>query len=430
MDEPRRRAVVLTALQVEYDAVKSHLKGLDDDRHLQGAVYERGFFEAEGLTWEVCIHEIGAGNANAALATERIIAHFKPQVAFFVGVAGGIKDVGLGDVVVATKLYGYESGKADKVFKPRPDVGQSTFRMIERARFEGRRDDWMERLDAVPKSKPRVFVAPMAAGEKVISSTKSAVYRFLRSSYGDALAVEMEGRGFLEATRTNKEVEALVVRGISDLLEGKAEADKSGSQEVASGHAAAFAFQVLAKLYVKREVETRLNAGHVRVGCGQEEEAMKPSSPRRVQKNTIINGANVIADTTVQGDVHIGPTTINQINRGRRSSRPTEYPAGSIGSDLPQRNYVRHLIQRYHHFRDADSSFGRSPARFSYAVTFKNIERKFKVSTYLIPQTRFNELVEYLQRHVNGTILGRRNGARGIPNYKSLDEFAAEQAGQ
>jgi len=157
---------------------------------------------------------------------------------------------------------------------------------------------------------------------------------------------------------------------------------------------------------------------------------MKHGSSRRVEKSTITNGVNVtsIADSTIHGGVHTGPTTINQIHRGRRSSRPTEYPVGSIGRDLVQRNYVKYLVERYQRFRQADSSFGSGPARFSYAVIFKNIEREFKAPTYFIPETRFNELVEYLQQRVDRTILGKRNLKRRIRNYASLEEFAAEQA--
>jgi hypothetical protein len=157
---------------------------------------------------------------------------------------------------------------------------------------------------------------------------------------------------------------------------------------------------------------------------------MKRSNSPRLEKGTITKGVNVtsITGSTVHGGIHTGPTTINQIHRGRRSSRSSEYPVGSIGRDLALRNYVRYLVERYHRFCEANSSFGSGPARFSYAVIFKNIERKFKAPTYFIPEARFNELVEYLQQRIDRTVLGKRNRARGIRNYTGPEEFAAEQA--
>ena len=131
------------------------------------------------------------------------------------------------------------------------------------------------------------------------------------------------------------------------------------------------------------------------------------------------------------GVVHTG-TIINNVNISHRgkSTRPSEYPAGCIGSNLSQRNYIKYLVERYHRFREADASFGRSTGSFSYAVIFKNIEREFKAPTYFVPESRFDELVAFLQRKVDGTMLGKRNRARGIPNHVSFQEFLIEQTGQ
>ena len=248
------RAVILTALPVEYEAVCAHLKNTREKVH-EGTIYELGHFQSGDQSWEVAVAEIGMDNASAASAAERAVAYFKPRLVLFVGVAGGLKDIQLGDVVAANKVYGFEYGKVeDTGFKTRPSVYNSTHALDQRARAVVRRQDWLKRLP-IPLSDPapKALVGPIAAGEKVLASTSSETWNLIKQSYGDALAVEMEGHGFLAALHANQHVEALIIRSISDLIDGKREADTANSQAVAARHASAFAFEVLAKLGEGRE---------------------------------------------------------------------------------------------------------------------------------------------------------------------------------
>ncbi len=242
-------AVVLTALPIEYQAVRAHLLDPQEEIHPEGTIYERGIFISHNQRWEIGLVETRMGAARAAFEAERAIDYFKPNVILFVGVAGGLKSVKIGDVVVAAKIYGYESGKAETAFSTRPEIGISTYPMIQRAQAVARSASWLHRIQSdPPQSPPKAFVAALAAGEKVVTSTTSDTWRLLRQNYEDAIAVEMEGYGFLQAVHGNRRVEALVVRGISDLIEGKREADAAGTQEIAACHASAFAFEVLSQL--------------------------------------------------------------------------------------------------------------------------------------------------------------------------------------
>ena len=120
----------LTALEVETRAVLRHLKDVEEETVKQ-TVFHVGRFEG----WTVAVAECGPGNVRAASIAERGIDHFSPEVACFVGVGGGVKDVAIGHVVVATKIYGYESGKAGKDgFQPRPETGLPAYAFEQRAR--------------------------------------------------------------------------------------------------------------------------------------------------------------------------------------------------------------------------------------------------------------------------------------------------------
>jgi nucleoside phosphorylase len=239
--------VILTALRVEYSAVRALLTDPQELTHPKGTVYEVGHLGR----LRVAIAEIGAGNHGAAMEAERAIAFFGPTALAFVGVAGGVKDVRLGDVVVADKVYGYESGKDRELLEPRPSVGCPAYRFVQRARAEGRGDSWKQGQNITPEA--QVHVGAIAAGEKVVASTRSATYDLIKKQYGDTLAVEMEGRGTLHAAHSNDDVDTLIVRGISDCIDNKTEADERGGQVAAAHHAAVFAAHVLAQTVTPRD---------------------------------------------------------------------------------------------------------------------------------------------------------------------------------
>jgi nucleoside phosphorylase len=248
--------VILTALSVEFQAVSAHIIP-HRKQSLHRTVYWLGTFPSPGCLWKVSSVEIGPSNAIAAIKTTQAIQDFQPDVVLFVGVAGGLKDVHIGDVVVARKIYCYESGKDSVTFMPRPELERATPRMESWARSVRNEQLWLDRIKDNSTfhspSSPHAYVDAIAAGEKVVNSIDSSTAELLRKQYSDTLALEMEGYGFLRAAYNHPEVDALVIRGISDLLEGKSQADAAHSQEIASNHASAFAFELLAQLGTDQE---------------------------------------------------------------------------------------------------------------------------------------------------------------------------------
>jgi nucleoside phosphorylase/quercetin dioxygenase-like cupin family protein len=251
--------MIHTALPAEYKAVRVHLKRLRQEVCDARAVYEVGVFQSPLGDWEVAIAQIGVGTPSAAAAVERAVNHFQPTVVFLVGIAGGLKDVQHGDVVAATKIYGYESGKDSEEFHPRPEIGRSSFALEQRSRYEAKFSAWRRRIRGRSSRAPvpSVYVGPIASGDKVLTSQRSI--DFFKKHYSDALAVEMEASGFMEALRAHPNVDALVIRGISDLITDKRRADRQNYQDLAATRAAAFAFQVLANLYEQSDPETALH---------------------------------------------------------------------------------------------------------------------------------------------------------------------------
>ncbi|WP_217226930.1 5'-methylthioadenosine/S-adenosylhomocysteine nucleosidase [Streptomyces anulatus] len=250
MIRPGPRVVVLTALQLEFQAVHTHLTDLESYEHEMGTRVEEGALP--GTPWRVALAELGEGNTNAAALTERINSWLKPAALFFVGIAGAIKDgLELGDVVVATKTYAYQGGKLDPDgFMARPSAWDASHWLEQAARHNLRSGEWTIHIRSRrPQRTPAVQLKPIAAGDVVLNSADNPLSDQLRHTYNDAVAIEMEGAGFARAAHLAGRVDALTIRGISDKADGqKHAADAAGKQPQAAAHAAAAAIAVITAL--------------------------------------------------------------------------------------------------------------------------------------------------------------------------------------
>jgi formylglycine-generating enzyme required for sulfatase activity/nucleoside phosphorylase len=241
--------VVLTALDVEFVAVVRQLRMHGSHLSVHNTLFEIGTIDTPAGPLDVAVAEIGAGDANAAAQAALAIQEFSPIAAFFVGVAGGIKDVQIGDVVLATKIYLYESGKEELAeFRTRPDAPTTSWDLQQIGRAVRRNTNWAPNASANDRSF-RVHLAPICAGDKVLASTRSRTYKLIRRFYNDAIAVEMEGFGFITPIN-QRGLPCMVIRGISDLLDKKEDADSGGSQVLGADNAAKVLVDLIGR-YVK-----------------------------------------------------------------------------------------------------------------------------------------------------------------------------------
>jgi nucleoside phosphorylase len=238
--------IVLTALDLEYQAVRRHLHEPRVLRHSSGTLFEAG--QLSGAAGTVVLTVTGEGNVGAAVLAERAIAMFRPQALLCVGIAGSLKnDIALGDVVVATKIYALHGGRVQSdSFLARPRAWPTPHHLEQLARHVARTGSWTGSLTPDPmRGPPAVHFKPIASGEVVLGTTDAPLAGRLRSVYNDAVAVEMESAGVAQAAHLNRSLPVLSVRGISDYADAVKHVHyTSGWRLIAARHAAAFTITI------------------------------------------------------------------------------------------------------------------------------------------------------------------------------------------
>jgi adenosylhomocysteine nucleosidase len=144
--------VVLAALDLEYAAVRERLIDPRRHDHPAGTVFEVG--RLPGGFGPIALGVTGEGNTGAAVVADRAIAMFCPRALVLVGVAGALRDdIGLGDVVVATKVYAYHGGSAQPDgFRSRPRSWEIPHHLDQLARHVHHTGRWMTDFPAPPRA--------------------------------------------------------------------------------------------------------------------------------------------------------------------------------------------------------------------------------------------------------------------------------------
>jgi len=104
-------------------------------------------------------------------------------------------------------------------------------------------------------------------------------------------------------------------------------------------------------------------------------------------------------------------------------SKPKIILSGTIATDRDKYNYIKHLIKRYNEFSKVNKS-----DTFKYVLIYKAIEREFKWEWKDAPIEKFDDLVIYLHKRIDYTMLGRIRKKRGQKNYSSFAEFLDSQS--
>lgn len=253
-----RLALIVTALDLELQAVIAHLIPLASVKGRDGVIYECGVFHDVGQDWLVIVAETGAGTHQAQAVITSAHMQFEPELQIFVGVGGSRKsDIPIGSVVAADHVYMPYGGKYDeRGFSGRPREFAAHPHLLSVARKVRRDKAWIARIrdpadgslpprDVYPVTFPPVgHIAPAVSTEAVVADTKGDLAELIAKHFADACIVEMEGYGAIYAASQELKP-AIVVRGVSDMTENKEPGTDAIRQPIAACHAAAFAFELL-----------------------------------------------------------------------------------------------------------------------------------------------------------------------------------------
>ena len=143
----------------------------------------------------------------------------------------------------------------------------------------------------------------------------------------------------------------------------------------------------------------------------------KKSLRKNNQSHTSRNiASNVINFSKISEIVNRG-IIANKVNFSQNRKIKIAAPEGAIASSRVHRNYVKHLIDRYHEYKAIE--VGKDSVK--YPIIYSNIKRKFGAKWDMISLERFGDLSHYLQDKIGKTKFARIK--KGQKLYSTFEEY-------
>lgn len=235
--------LIFTPVELEYLAVVPLLTGA---QFLQDPTTGRGYLighvDTAGGRLKVGLMRSGKGVHDTHDAVRAGTDALSPRIAILFGMAGGLRKTNIGDVLIGTHGRNYERGKVtDNGFLGNPESLPCSKRLVEKALSLSRNtNDWHPYLPESKHALPKVYDGPIVSGDKVIDTEENELRSILKSQHYEAVGVEMEAYSFLVSAAHRSGTEAIIIRGVSDWLKNKDEANAAGSKEFSLSRAVAF----------------------------------------------------------------------------------------------------------------------------------------------------------------------------------------------
>lgn len=178
-------------------------------------------------------------------------------------------------------------------------------------------------------------------------------------------------------------------------------------------------------IYLCANCHSKITLGEISLGEVERTKEMLATGRHLYAGKSV--GSNVIhADFTRGTNKGVIANKIEKVEiKTTRKSVKVNPPAGSISSSLPHRNYVKHLIDRYHEFKKIEVG----QEGMSFPIFYRQITKRFGAKWDMIPLQLFDELVMYIQSRIDKTKHGRVQKAHGKKNYSDFEKYRDKYGG-